>query len=217
MGREEGGGGGGSGREYCANGGQSQWMPGVSAPIPGGGSQSMFNQMLKYRNYGRCASNGFYSYYAFIAAALSFSGFGTTRKRGSRRSWVRPPMKQLVRVASNCKYGQGADPINNPDLVAADPTMSFKIDAWFWMTPRGSKPSFHNVIIGRWSPFTSNRSAGRVPGYSFITNIINGGLKCGDGQNDKVANRIGFYKRYCDIFGVGYGNNLDCCNQRHLA
>ncbi|KAH0971003.1 hypothetical protein GBA52_023159 [Prunus armeniaca] len=35
-------------------------------------------------------------------------------------------------------------------------------------------------------------SAGRVPGYGVITNIINGGLECGHGQDDRVASRIGF-------------------------
>ncbi|KAA3474577.1 endochitinase 2 [Gossypium australe] len=37
-----------------------------------------FNQMLKYRNDSRCPGNGFYTYSAFIAAARSFNGFGTT-------------------------------------------------------------------------------------------------------------------------------------------
>ena len=39
----------------------------------------------------------------------------------------------------------------------------------------------------------------------------------GKGPNDKVADRIGFYKRYCDLFRIGYGNNLDCYNQRPFA
>ena len=36
-------------------------------------------------------------------------------------------------------------------------------------------------------------------------------------DNDNVANRIGLYKRYSDILGVGYGNNLDCYNPRSFA
>uniref|UniRef100_A0A6N2LZ68 Glycoside hydrolase family 19 catalytic domain-containing protein n=1 Tax=Salix viminalis TaxID=40686 RepID=A0A6N2LZ68_SALVM len=27
----------------------------------------------------------------------------------------------------------------------------------------------------------------------------------------------GFYKRYCDLLGVSYGDNLDCYNQRPFA
>ena len=104
--------------------------------------------------------------------------------------------------------------MNNPDLVATDPVISFKTALWFWMTPQSPKPSCHAVITGTWKPSGADQSAGRVPGYGAITNIINGGLECGQGRKAQVEDRIGFYKRYCDIFKVGYGNNLDCYNQR---
>ena len=127
-----------------------------------------------------------------------------------------------ITIISNYNYGQagsaiGTDLINNPDLVATDPTISFKTAMWFWMTPQASKPSSHNVIIGSWTPSAVDTSAGRVPGYGVITNIINGGLECGHGSDPRVADRIGFYKRYCDILGVSYGDNLDCYNQSHFA
>ena len=57
-------------------------------------------------------------------------------------------------------------------------------------------------------------AAGRTPGYGVIVSIINGEIECGKGQNPEVVDRIGFYKRYCDVLGVGYGSNLDCYNQR---
>ncbi|PRQ47264.1 putative chitinase [Rosa chinensis] len=105
-----------------------------------------------------------------------------------------------------------SDLINNPDLVATDPVVSFKTAMWFWMTPQSNKPSSHDVITGRWNPSDADICAGRVPGYGVITNIMNGGLECGHGQDDKVANRIGFYRRYAGILGVSPGDNLDCCN-----
>jgi chitinase len=37
------------------------------------------------------------------------------------------------------------------------------------------------------------------------------------GWKQQVEDRIGFYKRYCDLLGVGYGNNLDCYNQKSFA
>ncbi|KAF7829025.1 basic endochitinase-like [Senna tora] len=111
----------------------------------------------------------------------------------------------------------GADLINQPDLVATDAVISFKTAIWFWMTAQGNKPSSHDVITNRWTPSAADTSAGRVAGYGVITNIINGGLECGKGQNDQVADRIGFYKRYCDLFGVAYGDNLDCYNQQPFA
>ena len=98
-------------------------------------------------------------------------------------------------------------------MVATDAVISFKTAVWFWMTPQANKPSCHDVITGGWTPSDADTAAGRVPGYGVITNIINGGLECGHGADDRVANRIGFYKRYCDIFGIGYGDNLDCYNQ----
>ncbi|KAK7828176.1 endochitinase a2 [Quercus suber] len=65
---------------------------------------------------------------------------------------------------NNYNYGQagkavGADLINNPDLVATDPTISFKTAIWFWMTPQTNKPSSHDVIIGNWRPSAADTSA----------------------------------------------------------
>ncbi|KAF7030305.1 hypothetical protein CFC21_041873 [Triticum aestivum] len=127
-----------------------------------------------------------------------------------------------VQISHNYNYGPagraiGTDLLNNPDLVATDATVSFKTALWFWMTPQSPKPSSHDVITGRWSPSGADQAAGRVPGYGVITNIINGGLECGRGQDARVADRIGFYKRYCDLLRVSYDNNLDCYNQRPFA
>ncbi|GJZ77648.1 chitin-binding, type 1 protein [Tanacetum coccineum] len=240
-----------------ANKCQSQCSGSGTTPSPGPGTgggvasivtSSMFDQMLKYRNDPRCRANGFYTYNAFINAANSFNGFGTTGSADDRKrelaaffaqtshettgGWSTAPDGQFawgycfVReqnpTSSNYNYGLfgrtiNRDLINSPDLLATDPTISFQSAIWFWMTPQGNKPSSHDVITGRWSPSAADRSAGRVSGYGVITNIINGGLECGKGRNDKVEDRIGFYRRYCSILGVGPGNNLDCYNQSPFA
>ncbi|KAF8405503.1 hypothetical protein HHK36_010410 [Tetracentron sinense] len=127
-----------------------------------------------------------------------------------------------VQISYNYNYGPagraiGVDLLNNPDLVATDPTISFKTAFWFWMTPQSPKPSCHDVITGGWTPSSADKSAGRVSGYGVITNIINGGLECGKGANPQMQDRIGFYKRYCDILGVSYGDNLDCSNQKSFG
>ncbi|XP_030450745.2 endochitinase-like [Syzygium oleosum] len=124
-----------------------------------------------------------------------------------------------IQISWNYNYGRcgqaiGVDLLRNPDLVATNPVVSFKTAIWFWMTPQSPKPSCHDVITGRWAPSAADKSAGRVAGYGAVTNIINGGLECGRGKDARVEDRIGFYKRYCDILGVGYGNNLDCYSQR---
>ncbi|KAL5562402.1 hypothetical protein UlMin_032149 [Ulmus minor] len=117
-----------------------------------------------------------------------------------RRYFGRGP----IQLSWNYNYGPcgraiGADLLNNPDLVATDPVISFKTAFWFWMTPY---------------PSSTDQSAGTVAGYGLVTNIINGGIECGKGRVPQVESRIGFYKRYCDILRVGYGNNLDCYSQR---
>ena len=76
----------GSTSDYCAAGNCQSQCPGstpTNPPASGSGVASVitaaiFDQMLKYRNDGRCPNNGFYTYNAFITAANSFSGFGTT-------------------------------------------------------------------------------------------------------------------------------------------
>ncbi|XP_040380967.1 chitinase 1 [Oryza brachyantha] len=124
-----------------------------------------------------------------------------------------------IQISYNYNYGPagqaiGSNLLGNPDLVASDATVSFKTALWFWMTAQSPKPSCHAVITGQWTPSANDQAAGRVPGYGVITNIINGGLECGHGADSRVADRIGFYKRYCDMLGVSYGANLDCDNQK---
>ncbi|KAK4774081.1 hypothetical protein SAY87_029100 [Trapa incisa] len=80
----------GSTAPYCVTGCQSQCTgttptPTPPAPATGGGgdlsgviSRVLFEQMLKHRNDAACPASGFYTYDAFIAAARSFPGFGTT-------------------------------------------------------------------------------------------------------------------------------------------
>nr|prf basic chitinase [Oryza sativa] len=127
-----------------------------------------------------------------------------------------------IQLSYNFNYGPagqaiGADLLGDPDLVASDATVSFDTAFWFWMTPQSPKPSCNAVATGQWTPSADDQRAGRVPGYGVITNIINGGLECGHGEDDRIADRIGFYKRYCDILGVSYGANLDCYSQRPSA
>jgi basic endochitinase B len=127
----------------------------------------------------------------------------------------------LCSFSSNYNYGAcgqaiGQNLLSNPDLVATNPTVSFKSALWFWMTPQSPKPSCHAVMTGQWTPSAADQSAGRLPGYGTTTDIINGGIECGKGfdSTGAVADRIGYYKRYCDILGVSYGNNLDCYNMK---
>ncbi|XVE67263.1 hypothetical protein DITRI_Ditri08aG0146400 [Diplodiscus trichospermus] len=127
-----------------------------------------------------------------------------------------------IQLSWNYNYGQcgrdlGLNLLNDPNLLLRNVTTSFESAFWFWMTPQPPKPSCHDVITGAWERTSCDIQAGRLPGYGVITNIINGGIECGQGQNPQVEDRIGFYKRYCDILGVSYGDNLDCYNQKHFG
>ncbi|CDP17958.1 unnamed protein product [Coffea canephora] len=79
------------------------------------------------------------------------------------------------------------------------------------MTPRSNKPSSHFKEVKELRAMMASLG---VSGYWVITNIIDSGLKCGMGPNDKVADQIEFYAMYCDIIGFNYENNLGCYNQR---
>lgn len=128
-----------------------------------------------------------------------------------KKYYGRGPMQ----LSYNYNYGQagralGIDLLNQPELVATDPVISFKAALWFWMTTQAPKPSCHDVITGKWTPSASDTAAGRKPGFGMTVNIINGGLECNQPTPAQVTNRIGFFNRYCGIFEVSAGNNLTC-------
>lgn len=74
---------------HCASGNcQSQCRdsPEPSGDLSGVISNSMFDQMLNHRNDNTCqGKNNFYSYNAFISAAKSFPGFGTSGDTTARK------------------------------------------------------------------------------------------------------------------------------------
>ncbi|KAM3316222.1 hypothetical protein ACQJBY_034387 [Aegilops geniculata] len=106
----------------------------------------------------------------------------------------------------------GLDLLRNPDLVSTDPVVAFKTAIWFWMTAPAPSPSCHAVMTGGWTPSAQDRGAGLLPGYGMTTYILNGGTECNQtsaAAQDRVNN---YYKKYCDILRVGYGNNTFCQN-----
>ncbi|KAJ0249415.1 hypothetical protein HA466_0149110 [Hirschfeldia incana] len=124
-----------------------------------------------------------------------------------------------IMLSWNYNYGPcgrdlGLNLLKDPTIVSNDPVISFQAAIWFWMTPQAPKPSCHDVITDQWQPSPADISAGRLPGYGVITNIINGGLECGGRNVALVQDRISFYTRYCGMFGVDPGSNVDCDKQR---
>nr|XP_043627981.1 endochitinase EP3-like [Erigeron canadensis] len=84
----------------------------------------------------------------------------------------------------------GFDGLNNPDIVATNPVVSFKTALWFWMDK------------AHWD-FASGK------GFGASIRAING-VECGGGNPGAVSARVTHYTDYCKQFGVAPGNNLRC-------
>ncbi|PON87702.1 hypothetical protein TorRG33x02_165460, partial [Trema orientale] len=114
-----------------------------------------------------------------------------------------------IQLTHNYNYGLagealGLDLINDPDLVATDPVVSFKTAIWFWMTQHDNKPSCHDIFIN-----ANAKSSDKVPSYGLISNIINGYYAHQSGfGTGTITTSIGHYRRYCDMLEVSYGDNL---------
>ena len=59
-----------------------------------------------------------------------------------------------------------------------------------------------DVMTGNWTPGADDLMKGRLPGFGMTINIINGGLECGQPNNPKVEDRVGFYGRYAGLLAV---------------
>jgi hypothetical protein len=105
--------------------------------------------------------------------------------------------QQLVLQYKTAGDAISFDGINNPEIVATNPTTSFKTAVWFWMT--SSSPTCHSAMV-------------YGPGFSATINAINDGLECGSNPSNPSAqqSRISLYKSYCAKLGVDPGSNLSC-------
>ncbi|BDD12317.1 hypothetical protein FUAX_47490 (plasmid) [Fulvitalea axinellae] len=121
-----------------------------------------------------------------------------------------------IQISHNYNYGLcseqlglGTQLLESPELVAQDSVLAFKTAIWFWMTRQQAKPSCHEVMTGQWEPSAHDKSRGRLPGFGMTINIINGRGECGRWTHD-AKNRIGFYKRYMEYFGVSGDGSIGC-------
>jgi len=68
--------------------------------------------------------------------------------------------------------------------------------------------------LGLWEPTEADVAAGRRPGFGMSVNIINGGLECGIPTDDRVRDRIQFFRHFVEVLGTTEGENLDCADMR---
>ncbi|KAL0377049.1 UNVERIFIED_CONTAM: Endochitinase EP3 [Sesamum calycinum] len=119
----------------------------------------------------------------------------------SNRQWPCAPNKGYygrgpLQLSWNYNYGAagqsiGFDGLNNPEIVARDPVISFKTALWFWMN------NCHDAIT----------SGG---GFGATIRAINGALECNGANTATVNSRVNYYRDYCNQLGVDPGANQWC-------
>ncbi|MEO6498163.1 MAG: chitinase [Mucilaginibacter sp.] len=116
--------------------------------------------------------------------------------------------------ASHCIFGDKDKLLKNPELVETDAVVAFKTAVYFWMTPQSLKPSAHDAMVGNWKPNTAETAKQLEPGFGITTNIINGALECGKGDdNASMQDRIGFYKHFLTRLGTTDDNCVCSCGK----
>ncbi|XP_057781416.1 endochitinase A-like isoform X3 [Salvia miltiorrhiza] len=100
-----------------------------------------------------------------------------------------------LQISYNYNYGPagqaiGFDGLNNPDIVATNPAISFKTALWFWMN------NVHSII-------TSGQ------GFGATIRAINS-IECNGANPTAVTARVNYYTSYCSQLGVDPGPNLRC-------
>jgi len=113
--------------------------------------------------------------------------------------------------ASDCIFGDKNKLLADPDLILKDPVIAFETAIYFWMTPQGTKPSAHDVIIGKWKPSAADQAKGWTAGFGMVTNIVNGAIECNHGDAlPAMKNRAGYYQHYLQLFGLTDSRKCSC-------
>ncbi|KAK1424729.1 hypothetical protein QVD17_20067 [Tagetes erecta] len=149
---------------------------------------------LKKKEWFVCDLNRHVSYREVKGGSTSYCDISTVTKYpcNPKKSYHgRGP----IQLAWNYNYGEagkslGFDGLNNPEIVARDPVVSFKTALWFWM---------ENV---HWD-FASGK------GFGATIKAISGN-ECNGKNRAGVSSRVAYYIAYCKQFGVPPGKKLRC-------
>lgn len=115
---------------------------------------------------------------------------------------------------SEAWYGNKDDLLQHPERLSLDAVLSFASALWFWMTPQPPKPSCHDIMMNKWKPTADDLAKRRIPGFGATLNVINGGVECGTGTDQRhTKERYDYYKYFCHYFNVSPGENISCANQ----
>ena len=72
-------------------------------------------------------------------------------------------------------------------------------------------------MTNQWVANSDDVEANRVAGFGLTTNIIDGEIECGHGDDPRDQTRIGFYSTFCNISGVPIDRQASehsCSNQQ---
>ncbi|KAI3797923.1 hypothetical protein L1987_33187 [Smallanthus sonchifolius] len=115
-------------------------------------TDAFFNGIVDQSDAG-CKGRGFYTRTTFLEAPGNYGEFGRVgSEEDSRReiaaffAHVTHETGRPLQLSWNYNYGAaensiGFDGLNNPEIVATDPVISFQTALWFWMN------NVHSVIL----------------------------------------------------------------------
>nr|CAD1821237.1 unnamed protein product [Ananas comosus var. bracteatus] len=171
--------------------------------------------MLKHRNENSWPAHGFYTYAAFIAAANSFSSFGTM---GDVIVQKREILAFLVQTSHKTTGPAGKAITDSQWTCSTTRTWS----RWTQQShsrpqsgsgcPQSPKPSCHDVITvdGPLLP-----SINQPISFQGTDTSSTAGSSAGAGPTAMSQNGSGSTRDIViDILGVSCGDILDCCNQK---
>ena len=117
---------------------------------------------------------------------------------------------------SDAMFGSVQTLLDHPDIVA-DTWLNLASAVFFYVYPQPPKPSMLFVVDGSWQPNAADKAANISAGFAATTNIINGGIECGQGvAKQQELNRVSYYQSQAGFFGVPIDRNeqLSCVNMQ---
>ncbi|CAL4893444.1 unnamed protein product [Urochloa decumbens] len=198
----------GLGADHCGAGCQGQCAGGGVASVL---TRELFDRMLPHRDDAACPARGFYTYDAFVAAARAFPAFAATGAAAALKREVAAFLAHTSHETSGGPYSWGYcyKEVKGGTLEYCVPSARWPCVSNKTYHARGPMQISYNYNYG---PAGDHRATPSPPGSGSrrrrTASILTGGLQCG-----ATSGRVAFYKRYCDVLGVGYGPNLDCADQ----
>eukprot|EP00252_Welwitschia_mirabilis_P023390 TRINITY_DN6598_c0_g1_i1.p1 TRINITY_DN6598_c0_g1~~TRINITY_DN6598_c0_g1_i1.p1 ORF type:complete len:294 (+),score=-18.01 TRINITY_DN6598_c0_g1_i1:66-884(+) len=222
-------GGGGSGQGGGGGGGGGATVGSIV-------TRSFFNGLMSAVG-SNCEGKNFYNHDGFIAAAKSFTGFGTTgstvvrkrelaaffanvmhetgglcyiNERGSSFNYCDKSNKQWPCAAGKNYHGRGPLQISwNYNYGAAGKAIGFDGLGNPERVAQDATVSFKTAV---WFWMRNSRCHSAITageGFGATIRAINSN-ECGGKRPAEVNSRVNYYKRFCSNFGVDPGSNLSC-------